>query len=61
MPLSPPRPIRGLRWYVVALLAFASELNYLDRQALAVVAQTIQDELAFTTQQYGPPSSRATP
>ena len=49
----PPTPeagkIRGLRWYVVALLCFASELNYLDRQTLSVLAQTIQDELHITT------------
>lgn len=44
--------IRGLRWYIVALLAMASELNYLDRQALSVLAQTIQDELGFTTLEY---------
>lgn len=49
---SPARPIRGLRWYIVFLLATASELNYLDRQALSVLAQTIQDELGFTTIQY---------
>ncbi len=47
-----PMKIRGLRWYVVALLALASELNYLDRQTLSVLAQTIQDELHFTTTQY---------
>jgi ACS family hexuronate transporter-like MFS transporter len=34
------------------MLALASELNYLDRQALSVLAQTIQDELGFTTIQY---------
>ena len=48
----PPGKIRGLRWYIVALLATASELNYLDRQALSVLAQTIQDELGFTTLEY---------
>jgi MFS transporter, ACS family, hexuronate transporter len=36
----------------VGLLALASELNYLDRQALSVLAQTIQDELGFTTIEY---------
>ncbi|WP_218938704.1 MFS transporter [Oleiharenicola lentus] len=41
-----------MRWYIVALLALASELNYLDRQALSVLAQTIQDELGFTTIEY---------
>jgi ACS family hexuronate transporter-like MFS transporter len=44
--------IRGLRWYIVVLLCLASELNYLDRQTLSVLAQTIQDELHITTSQY---------
>lgn len=47
-----PRKIRGLRWYIVALLCLASELNYLDRQTLSVLAQTIQDDLKLTTMQY---------
>lgn len=46
-------PIAGLRWYIVALLCVASELNYLDRQTLSVLAQTIQDELHITTIEYG--------
>ncbi len=49
---SPVSKIRGLRWYIVVMLALASELNYLDRQALSVLAQTIQDELGFTTMEY---------
>lgn len=52
MPTSSPKPIVGLRWYIVGMLAVASELNYLDRQALSVLAQTIQDELGFTTMEY---------
>jgi ACS family hexuronate transporter-like MFS transporter len=52
MTTRPQSNIRGLRWYIVAMLALASELNYLDRQTLSVLAQTIQDELAFTTIQY---------
>lgn len=44
--------IKGLRWYIVILLCLASELNYLDRQTLSVLAQTIQDELHITTVEY---------
>jgi ACS family hexuronate transporter-like MFS transporter len=47
-----PRIIPGLRWYIVAMLCLASELNYLDRQTLSVLAQTIQDELGITTVEY---------
>jgi ACS family hexuronate transporter-like MFS transporter len=38
-----------LRWYVAGLLCFASALNYLDRQTLSVLAQTIQTDLGITT------------
>ena len=38
-----PKKIPGLRWYMVGLLCMASELNYLDRQTLSVLAQTIQE------------------
>jgi ACS family hexuronate transporter-like MFS transporter len=52
MTSAPRTKIRGLRWYVVGMLAVASELNYLDRQTLSVLAQTLQDELGFTTIEY---------
>ena len=44
--------IPGLRWYIVVMLCLASALNYLDRQMLSVLAQTIQDELGITTLEY---------
>jgi ACS family hexuronate transporter-like MFS transporter len=50
---SPPKKIRGLRWYIVIMLCLASELNYLDRNTLAVLMQTLQDELKITTIQFG--------
>lgn len=37
----------GFRWVIVALLAFASALNYLDRQTLALMAGSIQVELGI--------------
>ncbi|MPY91159.1 MAG: MFS transporter [Luteitalea sp.] len=46
------RPIRHLRWYIAVLLCCASELNYLDRQALSVLADTLQRELGLTTRDY---------
>jgi ACS family hexuronate transporter-like MFS transporter len=45
-------PVNNLRWYIAVLLCFASELNYLDRQTLSVLAQTIQKELNLTTVDY---------
>lgn len=46
------RPIPNLRWYIAGLLCLASTLNYLDRQTLSVLADTIQRELHLTTVQY---------
>src|SRR6266404_4967111 len=41
-----------LRWYVAGLLCAASTLNYLDRQALSVLAETIQKALHLSTSDY---------
>lgn len=46
------RPIKNLRWYIAILLCFSSELNYMDRQTLSVLADTIQRELHLTTMDY---------
>jgi len=46
------RPIRHLRWYIAVLLCFATELNYLDRQTLSVLADTIQRDLNLSTIDY---------
>lgn len=47
-----PRGIRNLRWWVVVLLFFSTVLNYVDRQALSVLARPIQDELGMTDLDY---------
>jgi ACS family hexuronate transporter-like MFS transporter len=46
------RPIKHLRWYMAGLLCLSSELNYLDRQTLSVLASTIQKDLGFSTIDY---------
>jgi ACS family hexuronate transporter-like MFS transporter len=46
------RPIPHLRWGIVALLCLASELNYLDRQTLSVLAATIQADLGLSDVDY---------
>lgn len=46
------RPIQNLRWYIAVLLCLSSTLNYLDRQTLSVLADTIQRELHLTTMDY---------
>jgi MFS transporter, ACS family, aldohexuronate transporter len=46
------RPVPHLRWGVAVLLCLASELNYLDRQTLSVLAATIQKDLGLTDVDY---------
>jgi ACS family hexuronate transporter-like MFS transporter len=41
-----------LRWVIVALLFLASVLNYVDRQALSLLAPTIQRDLHLTDEDY---------
>jgi len=47
-----PAPIRHLRFGVAALLCLASTLNYLDRQTLSVLADTIKRELGLSASDY---------
>ena len=44
--------IPHLRWWIVALIFFASVLNYLDRQTLSILAPTIQKDLNLTNEDY---------
>ncbi len=44
--------LRHLRWYVIALIFGASVLNYVDRQALSILAPTIQADLRLSNEDY---------
>lgn len=44
--------IPHLRWWIAGLLFLASILNYIDRQALSILAPTIQADLGLSDQQY---------
>jgi ACS family hexuronate transporter-like MFS transporter len=44
--------IPHLRWWIVSLIFFASVLNYIDRQALSILAPTIQKELNLSNEDY---------
>lgn len=46
------RKIKGLRWYMIALVTVGTVLGYLTRNAIAVAAPTLQDQLHISTQQY---------
>ena len=39
------KTIRGLRWWVIALIALATVINYIDRQALGVLWPDIAPDL----------------
>ncbi|MCE9518757.1 MAG: MFS transporter [Verrucomicrobia bacterium] len=44
--------LRGLRWWIVALLFGAAVLNYVDRQTLSALAPTIQADLKMDDHDY---------
>jgi ACS family hexuronate transporter-like MFS transporter len=44
--------VRGLRWYILALVMLGTVINYIDRNTLGVLAPVLTKELNFTTQQY---------
>ena len=50
--ISSPEQAERYRWYVAFLLFLATTCNYVDRQALSVLAHTIQQELGLTTTMY---------
>lgn len=41
------------RWTIVALLFFATTINYMDRQVLGILAPTLQRELSWSEADYG--------
>ncbi len=45
--------LRRLRWYIAALLFASTVVNYIDRQALSVVAPVLTKELHITPVEYG--------
>ena len=45
-------PIRGLRFKIVALLAIAIAVNYLDRQNFPIVISEVEKEIPLSNQQY---------
>lgn len=46
------RTIHGLRWWVLALVALGTIVNYVDRNTLGVLAPILKDQLHFSTEQY---------
>jgi MFS transporter, ACS family, hexuronate transporter len=50
-PMS-PRPIKGLRWWMITLLMTGSIINYLTRSTLSVAAPTLLTDLRISEYEY---------
>lgn len=46
-------PSSNYRWTVCALLFFATTINYIDRQILALIKPILDQELGWTNEEYG--------
>jgi MFS transporter, ACS family, hexuronate transporter len=46
------KTIKGLRWWIIALVCLGTITNYLARNSLGVLAPQLKDELGMTTEQY---------
>ncbi|HYE75314.1 MAG TPA: MFS transporter, partial [Blastocatellia bacterium] len=45
--------IKHLRWYICALLFFATTINYIDRQVLGTLAPELQVKIGWSELEYG--------
>lgn len=44
--------VKGLRWWIIGLIALATVINYIDRSALAIMWPGISEELGLTDSDY---------
>src|SRR3954462_7888547 len=53
--MSQPAPAvsTNYRWVVCALLFFATTINYIDRQILALIKPILDEQLKWTNEQFG--------
>ena len=47
-----PKGIGNYRWYICALLFFATTVNYLDRQVLSLLKPSLEDEFGWSNTDY---------
>ena len=45
--------IRGLRWYICALLFFVTFINYVDRVSLGAMAPLLKDAIGWDDAEFG--------
>lgn len=53
MSQPPSAPATHYRWIVCGLLLFATTINYIDRQILALIKPILDDQLHWTNEQFG--------
>jgi len=46
------KKVRGLRWWIITLIAIATVINYIDRNALAIMWPNISADLELSKEQY---------
>lgn len=46
------KTIKGLRWWIIALVCLGTIMNYLARNSLGVLAPQLKAEFSMSTQQY---------
>ncbi len=46
------KKIKGLRWWIIVLIAIATVVNYIDRSALAIMWPNIEKDLGLTKEHY---------
>ena len=51
--VPPANPIGGRRWLICGLLFFATTVNYMDRQVIALLKPTLQIQFGWTEKGYG--------
>ena len=47
------KPEGSYRWRILALLFFATTINYIDRQVIGILAPYISEELGWSEVDYG--------
>ncbi len=53
VPVDVPGRMTNVRWIVCALLFFATTINYIDRQILALIKELLDKDLGWTNEQFG--------
>ena len=52
-PVSVPARVGNFRWWICALLFFATAVNYIDRQILGILAGTLEKDIGWSESEYG--------